>query len=171
MRLNKRQQALAEEAAKLVPVCISAFLRAMPCLRAVAQNCDLESAAFLACCKAARTYDTKRGVGVSAYFSVAIRNAMLREVQKELKTRAYSVERISLDEAWRRQPPKREAAEAALPAMLQLTEEERSWIEDFVFDKASFRAFGRRASCDPRTAKKRLKSHLAKLKDLVDDQP
>lgn len=171
MPLNKRQQALAEEAARLVPVCIAAFLRAMPCLKPVAQNCDLESAAYLACCKAAKTYDPKRGVGVSAYFSVAIRNGMLREVQKELKTRSYSVERISLEEAWRRQPPKREAPDAALPAMLKLTEEERAWIEDFVFDGASFRAFGRRASCDPRTAKKRLKSHLAKLKDLVDDQP
>lgn len=171
MELNAEQQALAAEAAKLVPVCLKVFLRQLPCLRAIAQVSDLESAAYVACCKAARTYDPTRGVGISAYFSVAIRNAMLREVQREIKSRAHSIERISLDEAARRQPPKRVAPEAALPAMLQLTEEERDWIESWVFDGASFRSFGRQADCDPRTAKKLLKSRLAKLKDLVDDQP
>lgn len=162
---------MAEEAAKLVPVCIRVFLRHMPCLRPVAQVCDLESAAYVACCKAARTYDPGRGVGVSAYFSVAIRNAMLREVQKEIKTQAHSIKRISLDEAGRRQPPKREASEAAMPAMLKLTDEERDWIESFVFDGTSFRAFGRQAECDPRTAKKLLKSRMNKLRDLVEDEP
>jgi RNA polymerase sigma factor (sigma-70 family) len=171
MSLTPEQQALAEEAAKLVPVCIRVFLRHMPCLRPVAQVCDLESAAYVACCKAARTYDPGRGVGVSAYFSVAIRNAMLREVQKEIKTQAHSIKRISLDEAGRRQPPKREASEAAMPAMLKLTDEERDWIESFVFDGTSFRAFGRQAECDPRTAKKLLKSRMNKLRDLVEDEP
>lgn len=171
MSLTPEQQALAEEAAKLVPVCIKVFLRQLPCLRAIAQVSDLESAAYVACCKAARTYDPTRGVGVSAYFSVAIRNAMLREVQREIKSRAHSIQRISIEEAGRRQPPKREALEAALPALLELTEEERDWIESAVFDGTSFRAFGRRASCDPRTAKRLLKSYLAKLKDLVEDQP
>lgn len=170
MRLTPEQQALAEEAAKLVPICLKVFLRAMPCLRQVAVSCDLESAAYVACCKAARTYDPNRGVGVSAYFSVAIRNAMLREVQREIKTQSHSIKRISLDEAGRRQPPKREVSEAAMPAMLQLTEEERDWIESFVFDGTSFRAFGRQSGCDPRTAKKLLMSRLDKLRDLVDDE-
>jgi len=171
MSLTPEQQKVAEEAAKLVPVCLAVFMKHLPCLRAIAQVSDLESAAYVACCKAAKTYDPERGAGVSAYFSVAIRNAMLREVQREIKSRAHSIQRISLDEAGRRQPPKREASEAALPAMLKLSDEEREWIESFVFDGTSFRAFGRQAKCDPRTAKKVLKSRLAKLKDLVEDQP
>lgn len=169
--LTPEQQSLAEEAAKLVPVCISAFLRQLPCLRAVAQLCDLESAAYVACCKAARTYDPSRGVGISAYFSVAIRNAMLREVQKEIKTRAHSIQRIPLSEIHNREPPKKTEADVAIPAMMQLSDEEREWIESFVFDGKSFRAFGRTAGCDPRTAKKMLKSHLDRLRGMVDEQP
>ena len=169
--LTPEQQSLAEEAAKLVPVCISVFLRKLPCLRAVAQLCDLESAAYVACCKAARTYDPTRGVGISAYFSVAIRNAMLREVQKEIRTQAHSIQRISLDEATRRQTPKRTKSDEAMPAMLNLSKEERDWIESWVFDGTSFRAFGRQAGCDPRTAKKTLKSYLDRLRTEMEEQP
>lgn len=169
--LTPEQQALAEEASKLVPVCLAIFLRKLPCLRPIAKTCDLESAAYVACCKAARTYDPGRGVGISAYFSVAIRNAMLREVQKEIKSRAHSIQRIPLSEIYDRQPPKREQADVAMPAMLTLTQEERDWIESFVFDGMSFRAFGREEGCDPRTAKKRIKSHLDRLRDAVEEQP
>ena len=171
MMLTPDQQGIAEEAMKLVPVCIRTFLNAMPCIRQVAECCDLESAAYFACCKAAKTYDPTRGVGVSAYFSVAIKNAMLREVQKEIKTQAHSIKRIPLEEIHRRQPPKREQGESALPALLQLTEEERDWIEQYVFEGASFRAFGRQSGRDPRTAKKILKSHLDKLKTAFEEQP
>ena len=171
MGLTPEQQKLAEAASELVPVCIAVFLRRLPCIRAVAQVCDLESAAYVACCKAARTYDPTKGVGISAYFSVAIRNAMLREVQKEIKSQAHSIKRIPLEEIYNRAPVRKPKADAAMPAMLQLTDEEREWIEEFVFDGKSFRAFGRTAGCDPRTAKKQLKSHLDRLKDLLDEQP
>lgn len=171
MSLTPEQQKLAEEAAKLVPVCIAVFLRRLPCLRSVAQICDLESAAYVACCKAARTFDPTKGVGISAYFSVAIRNAMLREVQKEIKSQSHSIRRIPLEEIYNRAPVKQPKAEAAMPAMLHLTDEEREWIEEFVFDGKSFRAFGRKAGCAPRTAKKMLKGHLDRLKDLLDEQP
>lgn len=170
-QLNERERALAEEASKLVPVCVRVFCAQLPCLRQIARVCDLESAAYLACCKAARTYDPERGVGISAYFSVAIRNAMLREVQKEIRTQAHSIRRISLEEAQRREVAAAGPAEEAIPALMQLTDEEREWIENFVFEGKSLRAFGRSAKCDPRTAKKLLKSHLARLKKLIEDQP
>jgi len=169
--LTPEQQQTAQEAMKLVPVCIRTFLKAMPCIRQVAECCDLESAAYVAVCKAARTYDPARGVGLSAYFSVAIKNGMLREVQKEIRTQAHSIKRIPLEEIHRRQPPKREQGESVLPALLQLTEEERDWIERYVFEGASFRAFGRQTGRDPRTAKKILKSHLDKLRAAVEEQP
>jgi RNA polymerase sigma factor (sigma-70 family) len=169
--LSSEQQEVAEQAMKLVPVCIRTFLNSMPCVRQVAECCDLESAAYVACCKAAKTYDPTRGIGLSAYFSVAIKNAMLREVQKEIKTQAHSIKRIPLEEIHRRQPPKREQGESALPALLQLTEEERSWIEKYVFEGASFKAFGRESGRDPRTAKKILMGHLDKLREAYEEQP
>jgi DNA-directed RNA polymerase specialized sigma subunit len=169
--LTPEQQAIAEQAMKLVPVCVRTFLKNMPCIRQVAECCDLESAAYFACCRAARTYDPTRGVGLSAYFSVAIKNGMLQEVQKELKSQSHSIKRIPLDEIHRRQPPKREQGEQALPALLELAEDEREWIEQNVFEGASFRAFGRQTGRDPRTAKKILKSHLDKLKTAVERRP
>jgi len=169
--LTPEQQKVAEEAIKLVPVCIRTFLKAMPCIRQVAECCDLEGAAYFACCKAAKTYDPNRGVGLSAYFSVAIRNMMLQEVQKEIRSQAHSIKRIPLEEIHRRQPPKREQGEQALPALLELTEEERDWIEQYVFEGTSFRSFGRQSGKDPRTAKKMLKSRLDKLRTAVEQRP
>jgi RNA polymerase sigma factor (sigma-70 family) len=169
--LTPDQQKLVEEAIELVPVCLNVFLKTMPCLREVAKACDLESAAYLACCKAARTYRKDAGTGVSAYFSVAIKNAMLREVQNEIKTRSSSIYRISLDAAEKRQPPQRQQEPAAMQSLLSLTAEERSWIERHVFESTSFRAFGREAGCDPRTAKRRLQSHLDKLRQAYEEEP
>lgn len=176
MKLTPEQQGFAEEAIRLVPACIEVFLRSMPCLREVAKGCDLRSAAYMACCRAARTYDKSKGVGVSAYFSVAIKNGMLREVQNELKTNAHSVMRIPLEQVYDRgEPPKRPVNPSAFPAMLTLTEQERDWIERHVFDGptrgGSYRAFGREAGRDCRTAKKMVQSILDKLKLAVEDHP
>jgi DNA-directed RNA polymerase sigma subunit (sigma70/sigma32) len=173
--LTPEQQAIAEEAMKIVPSCISAFLRNMPCIRKVAQNCDLESAAYMACCKAAKTYDPSKGIGISAYFSVAIRNQILKDVQKELKTNAHSVMRMPLEKIGDLEPPKRQVNPTAMPSLLQLTEQERDWVERWVFDGqnkgGSFRAFGREAGMDHRTAKKLLLSVLDRLRELADDHP
>jgi DNA-directed RNA polymerase sigma subunit (sigma70/sigma32) len=173
--LTPEQQAVAEEAMKIVPSVIRAFMKNMPCIKQVAQHCDLESAAYVACCKAAKTYDKSKGIGISAYFSVAIRNQMLKEVKKELKSNAHSIMRIPLEQIHDREPPKREASPTAMPSLLQLTERERDWVERFVFDGqnrgGSFRAFGREAGMDHRAAKKLLLSVLDRLRSLADDHP
>lgn len=168
--LTPDQQRLVEEAVKMVPVCLNVFLKCMPCLRSVAESCDLESAAYLACCKAAVTFDPARHEHFSTYFSVAIKNGMLREVQNEMKSQSHSILRVSLDQAQKRQPPKSPPSTAAVNSLLKLTEEERSWIERHVFDGTSFRAFGRESGCDHRTAKKRLKSRLDKLRQAWEDE-
>jgi hypothetical protein len=176
MRLTPEQQEIAEQASKLVTACIKDFLHRMPCLRVVAGSCDLRGAAYMACCRGARTYDKSKGVGISAYFSVAIKNAMLREVQNELRSNAHSVMRIPLEQVYERDsPPKREVDPAAIPSLLTLTEQERDWIERHVFDGpnngGSFRAFGREAGRDCRTAKKMVQSILDKLRAAVEGHP
>jgi DNA-directed RNA polymerase specialized sigma subunit len=169
--LNADQQKLVEEAIKLVPVCINVFMQTMPCLRSVAASCDLESAAYMACCKAAKTYDPSRSKNLSAYFSVAIKNGMLREVQNELKTQAHSVLRLSLSQAQQRQKPKSQPPDAAISSLMRLTEQEREWIERFVFEETSFNALGRDAGCAPKTAKRKLMSHLDRLRQAYEDEP
>jgi DNA-directed RNA polymerase specialized sigma subunit len=168
--LTPDQQKLVEEAAQWVPACVKAFLKNMPCLRPVATMCDLDGAAYLACCSAARTYNPEKG-SVSAYFSVAIKNAMLQEIQREIATGSTSVYRISPKAAEKRMPVPKSPEPSAIGPLLELTEEERGWIERHVFDGHSFRSLGRQEGCDPRTAKRRLIASLDKLRQVFDDSP
>ena len=55
--LDDKQQKLVEDSLHIVPKVITAFVKKYACLREVARCCDLESAAYLALCTAARTYD------------------------------------------------------------------------------------------------------------------
>lgn len=168
MRLTAEQQAIAEKAIELIPACMAAFWRNFPCLREIAEVCDLESAAHLACCKAARTYNPSK-CGISAYFSVAIRNAFLKEIQKEVKSQSQSIYRITLEQAEQRSTPEAPDVEAALPALQEMPEDIRSWIESYVFDGSNFSVLGRQHGIHRRTAKKRLKSYLDKLRDNYED--
>jgi DNA-directed RNA polymerase specialized sigma24 family protein len=168
MRLTPEQQAVAEQAIGLIPACMNAFRRNFPCLREVASLCDLESAAHLACCKAARTYKPEK-CGISAYFSVAIRNAFLKEIQKEIKSQSGSIYRISLQQAEQRSAPEKPETEAALPALQEMPDEIRAWIESYVFDGGNFSVLGRKHGVHRRTAKKRLMSYLDKLRESYED--
>lgn len=170
MTLTPEQQRLVEEASRWVPNCVKIFLQNMPCLREVANLCDLESAAYLACCKAAKTFDPTKG-NMSAYFGVAIKNGILREIQTEMKTGSTSIYRISPQEAERRMAVTNKSRERVMESLLALTEEERRWIEMYVFDEASFRSIGRREGCDRRVAKKRVLTHIDKLRRACDDTP
>lgn len=169
--LTPEQQALAEQAMRMVPACIKAFYQRLPCIREVAKLCDLESAAYLACCRAARTFDPGRGNKPSAYFSVAIANGMLQEVQREIRSQSHSIRRIRLEAIYSRQEPEEQPREVAIPALLDMSEEERDWIEAFVFDNANFKVWGRKVGRDHRTVRKRLKGHLDRLRRRVEEQP
>lgn len=169
--LTPEQQAIAEEAVRLIRPVYVAFHRRMPCLRAMMKVCDLEGAAQLAVCKAAKTYDPERGVGVSAYFSVAIKNAFLREIEREMKSMAHSIRRIPIEEVDMRATPKMPVNEAAMPALLKLTDEDRAWIESYVFDGGSFKSLARDHDIDHRFAKRLIKARLGRLRNAVEDEP
>ena len=162
------QQTLVEEAIKLVPICVRVFLKSAPGLRGVVRHDDLESAAYLACCKAARTFDRGRGVGVSAYFSVAIRNGMLREIQRELRRRQRNQNQIPMEIAEKERPPD-PAGSDVFASLATLPEEERRWIERHLFEGISLRALGRQSGVSVKTVKKRLLLFLDKVKFVHDD--
>ena len=169
MSLTKEQQEIAETAIGLIPVCMSAFAKNFPCLREIASTCDLESAAQLACCKAARTYDPTR-CGISAYFSIAIRNAFLKEIQREVKSQSHSIYRITLQQAEQRSVPDEPEREAALPALQDMPDDMREWIESYVFGGSNFSLLGRQHGIHRRTAKKILKCYLDKLRENYEDK-
>lgn len=169
--LTEEQQKIAEQAFPLIRPVYVAFYRRMPCLREMMKVADLTGAAHLAICAAAKTYDPSRGVGLSAYFSVAIKNAFLREIERELKTQAHSIRRIPLELADAHMPPSNPTPEVAVSALLKLPEEDRKWIESYVFRDGSFRALGREFGVDNRAAKRKIRSKLDRLRDAIDDEP
>ena len=173
--LTPDQQKLVVEAIKLVPVCVSVFKRSMPCLREVAGRCDLESAGYLACCRAAKTFDPSRA-GISAYFSVAIKNGMLREVQKELKSRSGSISRIPFVEQDIRLQVAAKEPSAMSRAIMTLTEEERTLIEKrmsggAVVDLRQRQEPSSKKKWKAQQARQRLKSSLDKLRRAYEDTP
>lgn len=174
--LTPDQQRLVEEAIKLVPVCVSVFKRSMPCLRKVAGRCDLESAAYLACCRAARTFDPNRGVGISAYFSVAIKNGMLHEVQAELKSRSTSIQRIPLTENDLRLQVAARQEGAMSRAFMTLTQEERDLIErrmagGVVNDHRERDKIPSKRKWRAHMTRRKLRASLDKLRKAYDDMP
>ena len=163
--LTDDQRRLAEKAMELVPVCLADFRRRYACFRVISEQADLESAALLAITRAARTYDPNRA-GISAYFSRAIRNACLREIERELRSNSHSVYRISYEAAEYREPPKAQPlADPLLTAIQDMSPEDRRVIEERVLHNKSIRAFADDWGCSTRQAKKRIMIRLDRLAD------
>lgn len=165
LMLTKQQQQLAEKAMELVPLCLRDFRNRYPFLREIAAVADLESAALLAVTKASRTYDPSRA-GISAYFSKAIRNACLREIENEIKSRSHSHYRVSFAMLESRQKVENEPLTDPVMRELQnLSDEDRKIIEERAFDNKSIRAFSREWGISTRQAKKQLMIRLDRLAD------
>ena len=104
---------------------------------------------------------------------MAIKNGCLREVQKEIRSQSHSHYRITFEALTQRVKVKNSQVEPSeskvFPTMMAgLTETERNWIESWVFDKTSLRAFGRQSGKDPRTAKRLLLSYLDKCRAVLE---
>ena len=161
--LTPDQQRLAEQAMEIVPAVLADFRRRYRCFGELADRVDLESTAYLAICQAARTYKPEKA-GMSAYFSMAIRNRCLSEIGKEIKSQSHSIYRISLEAAEQRQPPKNKPlTDPLLRELEDLPDEVREVIEARVFDGMSFRAFASEQGVSTRQARKQIMSHLDRL--------
>jgi len=171
--MTPEQQALAEEACKMVPMSVRLFWKHFPCLRNVAKSCDLESAAYLACCRAAITYDPAKA-GMAAYFSVAIRHGMQQEVEREVRSRSHSIDRIPLEWVEKRQEAAEQEDIKAFAALAALDDELREWLEKIALyphQGGSARQYGKAKGVCTKTAGKRIAKEFRKLRRIVDDQP
>ena len=81
-RLTKRQRRLAEDALEVVPKAIAGFCRAYPGIHKKLERIDAVSVAHLAVVRAAKTYDKTKSK-VTTYFTMAIFNALLKELARE----------------------------------------------------------------------------------------
>ena len=175
--LTSEQQKLVEDSLHIVPKVITAFVKKYACLREVARVCDLESAAYLALCTAARTYDPSRpdAAAPSTYFYRAIHNGLLREVQREINTQAHSIARIPLEEVPNRQKPPDYKHEIAYDAMMKLSDRDRDWVERYILcgarSNGGYATFSRESGIDHRRVRKIILNLLEELSRLAENHP
>lgn len=170
MRLTEEQRAIAEAAAALVPKALAAFRYRYPSLRRQLAVIDAVGVAQLAVCRAAVTYDPAKSQ-VTTYFSTAIRNAILKEVDRERRFRYYSVERVPMELAEALAVAPCRHATRVQTAIARLPAKSRRLVHLRFFKSLSLREIGEQVGADPRTVSLRLSNALKTLRSLLQNEP
>lgn len=96
--MTEAERALAEECLRYVGPALRGVKRAYPGIARQLDRIDAVAVAQLAVCRATQTYDPAKSKP-STYFSMAIRNAVLKEVSKRRRLVMDGRDRIPLTEA------------------------------------------------------------------------
>lgn len=165
--LTHSQQDIAERALEFVQPCLAYFMSSYPCLRAVVDRDELESAARLACVMAARTFDPTRDM--RAYFSRAILHELLKSCRSEIRSQSGSVYRVELTTIERRLPPEKLEANDHLPsdmltALHSMSADDQQWIVTHVIEGVSIRQMARDKGISSRQATKLMAAKLSRLR-------
>jgi len=170
MHLTEAQQLLAEEAMAVVPKAIIAFRCRYPSLRKPLRQIDSTSVAYLAICRAATTYNPDVSK-VTTYFSMAIRNALLKEIDRNRRARYDSPDRVPMELAEALAIAPHSMATKLQTAIARLPGKYRKLIHMRYYKGLSLREIGEHARCDPRTIRRRLASALEVLGTLLGSEP
>lgn len=155
---------------EVVPKALAAFARRYPSLRKQLRSIDSESVAYLAICRAARTYDPAQSK-VTTYFSMAIRNAVLKEIDRNRRHRYDAPERVPMEMAEALAAGGKNLATRLQGAVARLPAKSRRLIHARFYKGLSLREIGEQAGCDPRTIQRRLAAALYILQRLLDSEP
>lgn len=167
MALTDQQRRLAESAMPIVPKALAAFWRRYPTLRRRLARIDAENVAHLAICRAAVTYDPAQSQ-VTTYFSMAIRNAVLKELDRDKRLRYDSHERVPIELAEALALSPKAVTTKLQVAITRLPAKSRRLIVARFYKGLSLREIGEQAGCDPRTIKRRLAASLYVLQRLLE---
>ena len=171
MHLSAQQQRYVEAAMIVVPKAIAAFRSRYPTLRVWTLRIDTLSVAHLAICKAARTYDPARSQ-VTTYFSTAVRNALLKEIDRERRVQGRMIRGLSGDVAQPQiEEPDAKLAVTLQAAMKHLPVGSRRLLELRFTRGLSLRELAEQSGRDPRTIRRRIDSALAALETLLRSPP
>lgn len=170
MRLTEGQRVIAEQAAAIVPKALAAFRFRYPSLRRQLAVIDAVSVAHLAVCRAAVTYDPAKSQ-VTTYFSTAIRNAVLKELDRERRFRYYSAERVPMELAEALAVAPSRYATRVQTAIARLPAKSRKLVHLRFYRALSLREIGEQVGADPRTVSLRLTNALKTLRSLLQNEP
>jgi RNA polymerase sigma factor (sigma-70 family) len=165
--LTEEQRLLVEQAVEVVPKAIAAFRCRYPSLRRQVAHIDATSVAYLAICRAARTYDPAQSK-VTTYFSMAVRNALLKEIDRNRRARYDSPDRIPMELAEALAVAGKGATGRLHVAIARLPAKYRKLIHSRFYKGLSLREIGEQAGCDPRTIRRRLSAALSVLQSLLE---
>lgn len=168
--LTPDQKRLVESALPVVPKAIAAFRCRYPTLRRQVAAIDATSVAYLAICRAARTYDPAQSK-VTTYFSTAIRNAVLKEIDRNRRARYDSPDRVPMELAEALLRSQKGLAGKLHVAIARLPGKSRKLIHARFYKGLSLREIGEQAGCDPRTIRRRLSAALEVLQRLLESEP
>lgn len=168
-RLTADQQRFVESAMPVIDASIAAFRKRNANRWQIVRRCDLKGAAQQAVCLAALTYDPAKA-GISAYFSVAIQRALMKEVagRERIDRRMVS--------AWvvhdRPSNPTHDKMKGrAIKALAFLPPEERRLLEDHLIEGVTLGRLCREQGCHPRTLKKKILRAIEKLREAESHLP
>lgn len=155
---------------EVVPKAIMAFRCRYPTLRKQIASIDATSVAYLAICKAAATYDPDQSK-ITTYFSMAVRNALLKEIDRNRRARYDSPERVPLELAEALAIAPNSMSTKLQTAIARLPPKVRRLVTQRFYKGLSLREIGVAANCDPRTIKRRLDVALEMLQSLLQSEP
>ena len=166
--LTKQQQSVVEEAVPIVHRAIAAFRCRYPTLRKHLAQIDSTSVGYLAICRAVRTYDPAQSK-VTTYFSTAVRNALLKEIDRNRRARYDSPDRVPMELAEALVVPAGRVSGRLHVAIARLPAKSRRLIQARFYNGLSLREIGEQAGCDPRTIRRRLAAALSVLQTILEN--
>jgi RNA polymerase sigma factor (sigma-70 family) len=166
-RLTAKQQLQAEQALEFVGPAVRAYITKNPSYRKAFRVIDAYSVARLAVTDAAKTYNPKRSQPTT-YFSTAIRNALFREVQRFIRSKEGSDQRmyfpIVIDEN-----PVDVQRTIALECLSDLPVSQRDLVERHILEGHSLLSIGQSIGRDWRTVRARINKTLELLQRCWED--
>ena len=153
----------------IVPKALAAFRYKYPSLRKQFAQVDAQSVALLAVCRAAVTYDAAKSQ-VTTYFTTAIRNALLKEIDKNRRARYDSPDRVPMELAEALAVAPRKISVRLQTAVARLPPKSRRLIHLRYFRGLSLREIGEQSGRDPRTVRRRLDDALELLRTLLQSE-
>lgn len=162
-RLTKRQRRLAEDALEVVPKAIQGFCRAYPGIRHKLDRIDSVEVANLAVVRAAKTYDKSKSK-VTTYFTMAIFNALLKELAREQRQSLERMHRIPLELV-------DAVAKADImslemrSAMSSIPDESRALLFERFFRGRTLADIAAEGGVDRRTVRRRVEAAVIQLSD------
>ena len=168
-RLTVEQQRYVEQAMPVIELAIAAFKRRNYGRYETVKRCDLSGAAHQAVCLAALTYDPGKA-GISAYFSVAIQRALMKEVaaRERVDRRQLSVWKVHDNPS---HSNNERMKGRAIKALQFLDPYDRRLLEDHLVEGVTLGRLGREQNLHTRTVKKRIQKAIEKLREAESHLP